>query len=206
MEITLTQFVSLDGVYQGPGAADEDRTDGFERGGWFVPHMDDAFAQQASDWLDLADGLLLGRRTYEAFAEAWPAMDPDDPFTERMNSLPKYVASGTLKEGTWDPTTLLGGDAVSAVREIKSDPGRELQLHGSARLSQSLLEAGLIDRIRLVVSPVVVGQGRKLFADLSRPLGFSLAEQQVTSTGVIICEYKAEGLAPTADYEGGASQ
>ena len=136
MKITITEFVTLDGVSQGPGSPTEDTSDGFTRGGWLVPHLDEQFVRRASEWLDLADGLLLGRRTYEAFARDWPQItDPDDPFTERMNSLPKYVVTNTLTEGTaGNPTTVLRGDPVRTVGELRSRPGRELQIHGSARL------------------------------------------------------------------------
>ena len=138
MRLTLTEFVTLDGVSQGPGAPDEDTTDGFTRGGWMVPHMDPTFIARAAAWLERADGLLLGRRTYEAFAEAWPQItDPDDPFTERMNALPKYVASHTLTDTPWTPATILGGDVRARVGELKAEPGRELQVHGSARLAQA---------------------------------------------------------------------
>ena len=104
MKIALTEFVTLDGVSQGPGSPTEDTSDGFTRGGWLVPHLDELFVRRTSDWLDLADGLLLGRRTYEAFARDWPQItDPDDPFTERMNSLPKYVVTNTLTAGSLGP-------------------------------------------------------------------------------------------------------
>ena len=133
MRLTLTQFVTLDGVYQGPGAPDEDTTDGFTRGGWMVPHMDQTFIARAAGWLERAGALLLGRRTYEAFAMAWPHItDPDDPFAERMNTLPKYVASHTLTETSWTPATILAGDVVAQVAELKAQPGGELQVHGSA--------------------------------------------------------------------------
>ena len=146
MKITLTEFVTLDGVSQGPGSATEDISDGFTRGGWLVPHFDEQFVHCACEWLDLADGLLLGRRTYEAFARDWPQItDPDDPFTGRMNSLPKYVVSNTLVEGGWNPTTVLRGDPVRTVGALRSQPGRELQIHGSARLS--LERADGLDRV-----------------------------------------------------------
>jgi dihydrofolate reductase len=120
--------VTLDGVYQGPGSADEDTTDGFTRGGWMVPHMDQAFIDIAAGWLAHADALLLGRRTYEAFARDWPQItDPDDPFTTSMNGLPKYVASNTLTVAGWAPTTILSGDVVQAVAKLKAARGRELQ-------------------------------------------------------------------------------
>nr|WP_298331093.1 dihydrofolate reductase family protein [Haloactinopolyspora sp.] len=160
MKITLTEFVTMDGVCQGPGSPDEDTSDGFTRGGWLVPYIDATFVQRTSDWLDHADGLLLGRRTYQAFARDWPNItDPADPFTERMNTLPKYVVSNTLTEGTWHPTTVLTGDPVQTVARLKARPGRELQIHGSARLGDSLLTANLIDTLRIVVAPPCFAPG-----------------------------------------------
>jgi len=206
MRLTLTQFVTLDGVYQGPGAPDEDTTDGFTRGGWMVPHMDQTFIARAAEWLGRAGALLLGRRTYEAFAMAWPQItDPDDPFTERMNALPKYVATHTLTETTWQPATILAGDAVARVGELKAQPGGELQLHGSARLAQSLLVAGLIDEIRLVVSPTVLGQGRRLFPDVGPALGMRVAECITTPGGLTILVFETTGPAAFATYRGARS-
>ncbi|WP_017543792.1 dihydrofolate reductase family protein [Nocardiopsis prasina] len=202
MQITLTQFVSLDGVSQGPGSADEDTSDGFTRGGWFVPFMDAAFVRTASEWLDHADGLLFGRRTYEAFARDWPLITEPDPFTVRMNSLPKYVVSSTLEEGSWDPTTLLGGDPVAAVGRLRDRPGREMQIHGSARLGGFLVASGLVDTLRLVVAPTVVGEGRRLFTHPSGSTGFRLVERDHTPSGVLLLEYASTGAAPLADYEG----
>jgi len=203
MKLTVTEFVSLDGVSQGPGSAAEDTSGGFTRGGWLVPHLDETFVQQASDWLDLADGLLLGRRTYEAFARDWPQItDPADPFTVRMNSLPKYVVTSTLHEGTWEPTTVLRGDPAAAVTELKSRPGRELQVHGSAQLAASLLSAGLVDVLRLVVAPTVVGDGRRLLDQPCESLGLRLVEQRATPTGVLLLEYETTGAGLVADYQG----
>jgi dihydrofolate reductase len=203
MKITITEFVSLDGVSQGPGSADEDTTDGFGRGGWFVPHLDEAFVRRASDWLDLADGLLLGRRTYEAFARDWPQItDPDDPFTERMNALPKYVVTNTLTEGSWNPTTVLRGNPIETVGALRSRPGRELQIHGSARLAASLLAAGLVDTLRLVVAPAVIGDGRRLLSHPSDTVGLRLTAHAVTPSGLLLLEYETTGQAPVADYEG----
>ncbi len=207
MKITITEFVTLDGVSQGPGSATEDTSGGFTRGGWLVPHLDEQFVRRASEWLDLADSLLLGRRTYEAFARDWPQItDPDDPFTERMNSLPKYVVTNTLTEGTpnlaWNPTTVLRGDPVRTVRELRSRPGRELQIHGSARLGGSLLSAGLVDVLRLVVAPTIIGCGRRLLPHPSNDIGLRLRRHDVTSTGLLLLEYESTGAAPVADYQG----
>jgi len=203
MRLVVTQFVTLDGVSQGPGSAAEDATGGFTRGGWLVPHLDEAFVAHASARLDLADGLLLGRRTYQAFARDWPQItDPDDPFTVRMNTLPKYVVSSTLTSGDWDPTTVLGGDPLPAVSALKARPGRELQVHGSARLAASLLDAGLVDVLRLAVAPTVIGAGRRLLDHPRSPAGLRLVDHEVTPAGVLWLEYATTGEAPLADYEG----
>ncbi|MGP4022404.1 dihydrofolate reductase family protein [Actinomadura sp. 3N407] len=203
MKITLTEFVTLDGVSQGPGSPEEDTSGGFTRGGWLVPHMDGTFVQRASDWLDLADGLLLGRRTYEAFARDWPQItDPADPFAERMNALPKYVVSNTLTEGTWNPTTVLKGDPAHTVTDLKARPGRELQIHGSARLGDSLLSAGLIDTLRLVVAPAVLRTGRRLLAGAGIPSGLRLLHHEATPNGLLLLEYEVTGQARQAEYEG----
>jgi dihydrofolate reductase len=206
MRLTLMQFVTLDGVYQGPGAPDEDTTDGFTRGGRMVPHMDQTFIGHAAEWLGRAGALLLGRRTYEAFAMAWPQnTDPDDPFAERMNSLPKYVASNTTTATPWTPATILDGDVVAKVADLRAQPGDELQVHGSARLAQSLLAAGLIDEIRLVISPTVLGQGRRLFPNEGPALGMRVTEHTTTPGGLTILVLEATGPAAFATYEGVAS-
>jgi dihydrofolate reductase len=203
MKLTVTEFVSLDGVSQGPGSPEEDTSDGFTRGGWFVPHMDGTFISQAAEWLGQADALLLGRRTYEAFARDWPQItDPGDPFTVLMNGLPKYVASHTLSTGAWRPTEVLSGDVAVQVAGLKRMPGRELQIHGSARLVQSLLAAGLIDEFRLVVAPVVVGSGRRLFPDGGPSAGLSLLRSHTTPGGLALQTYACTGPATQATYTG----
>jgi dihydrofolate reductase len=203
MRLTLTQFVTLDGVYQGPGSPDEDPSDSFTRGGWMVPHMDQTFIDQAAAWLGRADALLLGRRTYEAFAQAWPQItDPDDPFTERMNGLPKYVASHTLADAPWSPSTILRGDIIAEVAQLKAQPGRELQLHGSARLAQALLAAGLIDEVRLVITPTVLGQGRRLFPTEGPVVGMHVTQNSTTPGGLTILVVETTSSAAFATYDG----
>ncbi|EMR00169.1 dihydrofolate reductase family protein [Paeniglutamicibacter gangotriensis] len=203
MKLTLTEFVSLDGVSQGPGSPEEDTTGGFTLGGWFVPHMDQDFIDLAAEWLGRADGLLLGRRTYEAFARDWPQItDADDPFTVRMNALPKYVATNSLEQGSWNPTTVLSGDIAAQVQELKKQPGRELQIHGSARLAGSLLAAGLIDELRLVVAPVVLGRGRRLFPDGGAPAGLRLMETKTTPGGLTILLFAYTGNPDYSTYTG----
>jgi dihydrofolate reductase len=207
MKVTLTEFVTLDGVSQGPGSPTEDTSDGFARGGWLVPHIDAQFIERASEWLDLADGLLLGRRTYQAFARDWPQItDPNDPFTGRMNSLPKYVVSNTLADGTWNPTTVLRGDPAESVAALKAKPGRELQIHGSARLGSTLLSAGLVDTLRLVVAPAVIGSGRRLLTHPAEAVGLRLARHDVTTAGLLLLEYEITGAAPIGTYEGATAQ
>ncbi|NKY53006.1 dihydrofolate reductase family protein [Nocardia vermiculata] len=203
MKLALTEFVTLDGVSQGPGSPTEDTTDGFDRGGWLVPYLDEVFIQRTSEWLDAADGLLLGRRTYKAFARDWPAItDPRDPFTERMNSLPKYVVSNTLTTGSWNPTTVLRGDAATAVGELKHRPGRELQIHGSSRLGNCLLAAGLVDIVRLAVAPTVLGMGRRLLTGTGPSTGLRLTRHEATSLGLLLLEYEVSGPAPLAEFDG----
>lgn len=203
MKLTLTEFVSLDGVCQGPGSPDEDTSGGFARGGWFVPHMDQDFIDQAAEWLGRADALLLGRHTYTAFARDWPQItDPDDPFTSRMNSLPKYVASNTLAEGSWNPTTVLSGDLAASLGRLKAGPGGEIQIHGSATLAQWLFAAGLIDEVRLVIAPVVVGSGRRLFPDGCAPAGLRLLSSSATPGGLTLSSYEVTGSPDFSTYTG----
>lgn len=205
MKLILTEFVSLDGVSQGPGSPEEDTSGGFTRGGWFVPHMDQDFIDQAAEWLGRADALLLGRRTYDAFARDWPQiLNPRDPFTARMNSLPKYLASTTVTAGSWNPTTVLSGDTAAAVATLKAGPGREIQIHGSARLAQSLFAAGLIDELRLVVAPVIVASGRRLFPDGGASVGLRLLSSRTTPGGLALHSYQVTGSPDYASYTGAA--
>jgi dihydrofolate reductase len=201
MRLTLTQFLSVDGVSQGPGSPDEDTSDGFTQGGWFVPFLDDAFVHLAAKWLGEADALLFGRRTYDNFARDWPQMtDPDDPFAATMNGLPKYVASHSLANADWTPTTILSGDIPAQVSELKRQPGRELQIHGSARLAQSLLAAGLVDEMRLVIAPVVLGNGRRLFPVGGAPAGLRSLGIETTPGGLVIHVYAPAGTPRYGTY------
>lgn len=205
MKLVLTEFVTLDGVSQGPGSPTEDASDGFTRGGWLVPYIDELFVRRSVETLERADGLLLGRRTYKAFASDWPRItDPDDPFTERMNSLPKYVVSSTLTEASWDPTTILRD--LDAVAELKQQEGCELQIHGSARLGSALVAAGLVDVVRLVVAPTVIGAGRRLFDHPRDTAGLRLTGNEATPSGLLLLEYETVGAAPIGEYEGVTDQ
>jgi dihydrofolate reductase len=194
MQLTVTTFISVDGVYQGPGGPDEDRSGGFDRGGWLVPHFDEETGQFMDEVFKNVDAFLLGRRTYEIFAASWPnATDPNDPVAKSLNTLPKYVASNTLKDPQWANTTVLDGDLGSAVQQLKDRDGRELQVHGSGRLVQFLLANDLADRLNLLVFPVIVGAGRRLFPDSGIATGLALEESRRTPSGVAISVYRPSG-------------
>ncbi|MEV2256986.1 dihydrofolate reductase family protein [Streptomyces sp. NPDC050147] len=199
MRLVLQEFLSLDGVYQGPGAPDEDTSDGFTRGGWFVPHLDEEFERLAVEWLGRADAFLFGRRTYLNFARDWPKMT-EHPSAALLNGLPKYVASHSLTTAEWDPTTILSGDIPAQVAEVKRQPGRELQIHGSGRLGQSLLAAGLVDELRLAIAPVVVGTGRRLLPDGGAPVGLRLLSNETTPGGLAIHVYESTGRPEYGTY------
>ena len=191
MRLTLTEFLTLDGVAQGPGSPEEDTSDGFTQGGWFVPYLDKDFIQRAARWLAEADALLFGRRTYVNFARDWPRItDPDDPFSEKMNGLPKYVASTTLKTAEWHNTTVIRGDVVEAVRALKRAGTGELQVHGSPGLAQTLIANDLVDEYRLWVHPVVLGSGKRLFGAGTVAAALRLSATSTTSTGVVVHTYE----------------
>ena len=194
MRLTLTEFVTLDGVYQGPGGPTEDESGGFRQGGWLVPFFDEELGQFMGRVFDDVDAFVLGRRTYEIFAGSWPkVVDPDDPVASRLNSLPKYVASRTLDRADWHNSTVLRGDVVTEVAALKDQPGRELQMHGSGALAQTLFDAGLIDVVRLIVFPVVLGSGKRLFAEGRTPSSFRLTGIMSTPTGVTVQTLKLAG-------------
>jgi dihydrofolate reductase len=194
MKLTVTTFLSLDGTMQGPGAPEEDRTGGFEQGGWMATLFDDDMGAQMDRWFARADAFLLGRRTYEIFAGYWPQVtDPGDPVAQALNRRPKFVASRTLSEVAWEGAELIQDDVAAFVRELKQRDGDELQVHGSGVLVQTLLAEGLVDELRLLTFPVLVGSGRRLFADGTRPTSLRLLRTQTTSTGAVIAEYATAG-------------
>ncbi|GGK64042.1 dihydrofolate reductase family protein [Nocardia camponoti] len=194
MELSLTEFLTIDGVYQAPGGPDEDLTDGFTHGGWSATYGDDEFGEYIDAIYAKTDGFLLGRRTYDIFAGYWPKVtDPDNPVATKLNTLPKYVATETLTESDWAGTTFLNGDVVEEVKKLKAQPGGELQMHGSGDLAHTLLAAGVVDILHLAIFPVVVGTGKKLFTDTAMPTKFQLAESRTTSSGIILTTYRADG-------------
>src|SRR5687767_12468130 len=169
---------------QAPGGPNEDPSGEFDHGGWLVPYADADMGGAMAGWFAEADAFLLGRRTYEIFAASWPQVtDPDDPIASRLNGLPKYVASRTLEEVSWEGSKLLKGDLATEVAELKRRPGRELQVHGSGGLAQTLMQHDLIDEYRLLTYPVGLGKGKRLFAGGAKPAGLNLIDHKATSSG-----------------------
>jgi dihydrofolate reductase len=202
MQLTITTFLSVDGVMQGPGGPDEDRSGGFDRGGWLVPHFDEATGEFMNEVFDKVEAFLLGRRTYEIFAASWPKVtDPADPIASRLNTLPKYVVSTTLGSADWQNSTIVNGDIVAEVRKLKEMPGRELQVHGSGQLARSLLENDLVDEWRLLVFPVIVGAGRRLFPDEGVATGLRLVDSRTTGSGTAIHVYQPTGRPEFGEVE-----
>lgn len=193
MELTATTFVSLDGVMQAPGGPDEDPSDGFVHGGWAFPYFDEEAGNQITEWFSRADCFLLGRTTYDIFAAHWPHVtDDDDPVATRLNTLPKYVASRTMQQADWKNTTIVR-DPVETVRELKVKQGREIQVHGSGDLLQTLLYHNLVDEHRLMFFPVVLGGGRRLFREGLTPYKSVLSGLEQRDTGIVMATYRAAG-------------
>ena len=194
MKLTTITMVTVDGVMQGLGGPDEDRRGGFERGGWVTPLFDNEAGTFLNQVYQRADAFLFGRRTYEIFAGYWGAItDPANPIAAALNTRPKYVASTTLTDPQWADTTVLSGDVAAAVGELKAKPGGELQVHGSGALIRWLLDNQLVDEITLLVCPVVVGQGTRLFPDTGPDRALDLVESRATPSGVTIQVYRPAG-------------
>ncbi|GAA3355235.1 dihydrofolate reductase family protein [Streptomyces antimycoticus] len=193
MRIVVINHVTLDGVTQGPGRADEDTRGGFALGGWAAERGgDEAVGRAWGRRLAASSGYLLGRRTYQEVLGHWNTQD--SPFRDALNNAPKYVASNTLAEPLpWPNSTLLSGDIPAAVAELKQTPGDDLHIMGSGALIQSLSPLGLIDEYQLCVHPLVLGTGHRLFADGFGPVAFSLADATPTATGIIIATYRPLG-------------
>ena len=194
MKLTTTTQVSVDGVMQGPGGSDEDRRLGFERGGWAMPLFDNEARAFLVEVYRRADAFLFGRKTYDIFAGYWGVMDPsENAFAEALNTKPKYVASNTLTDPQWADTTVLSGDVAAAIGELKAKPGGELQVHGSGALTRWLLENELVDEINLLIVPVVVGQGTRLFPDAGPDIALDLVDSRAFPKGVTIQVYRPTG-------------
>ncbi len=192
-KIIVCTFLSLDGVMQAPGGPDEDAESGFEHGGWQKPVADDEVGTAIAGWYEHSDAMLLGRKTYEIFASYWPTADPDNPFTSRMNSMHKYVASRTLTSVEWQNSTLLEGDIVDAVRKLKASDGGNINVVGSGDLAQTLMQHGLVDEYRLTIHPVIIGTGKRLFADGAIPTALEPVSVSTTKGGTIVGVYRPNG-------------
>jgi dihydrofolate reductase len=187
-KLVVSEFVTLDGVMEDPGGSE-----GFDRGGWAFKFergpegdkfkLDEALA---------ADALLLGRKTYEGFAEAWPSRTDEIGFADKMNTMPKFVVSTTLDEPEWNNSTVIKGDVAAEVSRLKQQPGQDLLVYGSGQLLGTLLEHDLVDELRLMVFPVVLGSGKRLFADGAGMSGFKLAETKPTGEVVTLILHRAE--------------
>lgn len=188
-QLIVNTFISLDGIMQAPGGPEEDPTGGFDQGGWSVGYWDDQMMETMGELMGKPFDLVLGRKTYEIFAAHWP--HTDEPGAEALNGAQKHVASRTLTEVTWQNSQLIEGDVVEGVRRLKEQDGPELQVHGSANLLQTLIGGGVVDELRLLIFPVVLGHGKRLFEDGTPPAGLQLAGQvTVSSTGVIMATYR----------------
>jgi dihydrofolate reductase len=188
--LVVTNSLTLDGVMQAPGRPDEDLRGGFDRGGWALPYNDEVMGQVVGAGMAQTGALLLGRRTYEDFASVWPDRK-DNPFSEMLDNVNKYVASTTLAEPLpWRNSTLLAGDAADAVADLRQQPGNDIVILGSGELIQSLQRRDLIDRYVLLIHPLVLGSGRRLFPEGARLADLRLLDSVTTTTGVIIATYE----------------
>ena len=195
MKLTTQTQVTVDGVMQGNGGVtDEDRRDGFERGGWARGAGDAGTLAFITESYQRADAFLFGRRTYELFAGYWGVMDRGThPIADALNSTPKYLASTTITDPEWADTTVLAGDLAAAIGELKAKPGGELQVHGSGRLVRWLLEKDLVDEMNLLIGPVVVGQGTRLFPDNGPDIALDLVESRAFPKGITLQVYRPDG-------------
>lgn len=193
-KLVVGTFLTLDGVMQAPGGPDEDRDGGFQHGGWLVPYFDEKLVEIMTEWTEGAGAFLLGRKTYEIFAGSWPkSTDPADEIATALNTRPKFVASRTLDQVTWNNSHLLKGDVAEAVAKLKMEEGDEIQVHGSGDLLQTLLQRDLVDTLRIWLFPVVVGTGKRLFGEGTIPRSFRLVDTQQSTTGAVLHVYERAG-------------
>ena len=202
MKLTTNTQVSVDGVVQANGGRNEDFDPGMERGGWARPLFDSESMAFVNEFYQRADAFLFGRRTYELFAGYWGVMYPGSgPIADALNSRPKYVASNTLTDPQWADTTVLSGGVEAAVRELKAKAGGELQVHGSGTFVRWLLENELVDEITLLVCPVIVGQGTRLFPDTGPDIALELVDSRACPKGITIQVYRPTGRPQYATVE-----
>jgi dihydrofolate reductase len=196
MKLVITTFLTLDGVMQGPGGPAEDTSGDFRSGGWLIPYVDMDLGEFVSAEFALADAFLLGRKTYELLHTYWGQVT-DNVVGFKLNHAPKYVVSSSMKPPLWANTTIIRGHVVEAIRELKAQPGNELQVHGSSQLAQTLIRHGLVDELRLWLFPVVLGSGKRLFGAGSIPSAFERKDIRLTVSGITVLTYRRVG-APTS--------
>ena len=193
-KLVVGTFVTLDGVMQAPGGPDEDSDGGFQHGGWLVPYFDETFLGVMTEWTKRAGAFLLGRKTYEIFANSWPkSTDPADENATALNTRPKFVASRTLDKLAWNNSHLLKGDVAEEVAKLKAQESGEIQVHGSGHLLQTLLKHDLVDALSIWLFPVVLGTGKRLFGEGTIPRSFRLVDTQQSTTGAILHVYEHAG-------------
>ena len=209
MRLVVSEFMSLDGVVQAPGGAEEDTDGGFSHGGWSMPWFDpDVMGGAIGAAIDETEALLFGRRTWQTMAAAWPDRAGSDPFADRMNALTKYVVSSTLSAEnlTWENSHLLAArNPMDAVAALKAEPGGTLVVMGSTQLTTALLSAGLVDELLLMIEPVLLGGGKTIFPSNGEMRALELISVQTTDRGVLVCTYRPGDIPPTPDFGGAGS-
>jgi dihydrofolate reductase len=194
VKLTVTTFVTLDGVMQGPGGVTEDPSNGFELGGWVMPFADEGFGRHITEIFERAEAILLGRTTYDLMYPYWSQVaDPDDVVATALNGLPKHVVTHRPTDLGWANSHPITGDVVATISDLKGQPGGELQVHGSHGLIQTLLTAELVDEFNVFVFPVLLGDGKRLFGEGTKPATVSLVGTEVTDAGVMVATYRPAG-------------
>jgi dihydrofolate reductase len=202
-KIVVVNFMSLDGVMQGPGHPDEDRSGGFDHGGWVMPYIDEEWGKVFAEGSATTDALLFGRKTYEIMAAHWPHQPDDDPIAAMMNGTQKYVVSNTLTEVTWENSSLITGDVVAGLTELKEGPGKNITVLGSGELLRTLMTHGLVDEYVVALYPLVLGYGKRLFRDGLPRIPLALAATRPTTTGGVILTYRPSAADDGASTSGG---
>ncbi len=201
-KLIIATFTSLDGVMQAPGGPQEDPTGGFMFGGWTAPHFDAELGGAMGGIFGRPFDLLLGRKTYEIFAAHWPHVtDPNDPIAGTFNRITKYVASRSKPKLAWQNSQLLGDDVVAALKQLKSEDGPDLLVQGSSDFVQTLWKNGLVDEFSVLIFPLVLGKGKRLFGDGAMPSGLKLVKSRSFPTGVISANYVPDGAVKTGDFQ-----
>jgi dihydrofolate reductase len=201
-QIIVATFTSLDGIMQAPGGPQEDPTGGFTLGGWTAPYFDEALGASLGEIFGRPFDLLLGRKTYDIFAAHWPYVtDPNDPIARVFNRVTKYVASRSNAKLTWRNSQALGQDIIASLKKLKGEDGPDLLVQGSSDLLQTLWKNGLVDEFSVLIFPVVLGKGKRLFGSGATPVGLKLIKSQSYPTGVIVANYKPDSVVKTGDFQ-----